>query len=259
MSLTTWRNPYVLAEGIHVNTGLDKNKVLEAISYFTAKRTDAEYFDLESTLYLPLFIEISNNYLLSPITGIFGNPFTGVRRHQEHSSSTVKSGLKMPREKWMISDFAALFMGTRYMTIDTPIVLKDKNQIVTDIDMAVWDSISNELAVLQLKWQDFDADDVRTQRSKAKNFVNQVDKWSSKLNSWITEYGINSLLKQLNINVKSVPKVYKFAIGRNASRFSSYGYSLQDNDISVGTWLQFLRLRLEIGSVENVVKSLMKD
>jgi len=223
MSLTTWRNPATLIENIHSLTGIDAHLVKEAIEFFTIKSVDSVYFLTESTPFIPLLVEVSPNYVLSPIAGIFSNPFSSVRKYGEYQSSITQTLIREPRENWMISDLVAMFRGNKYKVIDKPIDLKSNERFITDIDTAIWDSVANELALFQLKWQDFDTHNIRGQRSRAKNFVTQVDDWVEKIESWIRTYGIDKLLKRMQIQADSGVTIYLFAIGRNASRFRSYG------------------------------------
>src|SRR5690606_32189731 len=87
------------------------------------------------------------------------------------------------------------------------------------------------------------------QRSKAKNFRDQVQEWARKTRSWIDEHGVSVLCRALKLSLSAtVPRrVLLVAIGRTNARFRSYGYNIEP-DVLVLPWSQLLRLRLGIGS-----------
>ena len=151
----------------------------------------------------------------------------------------------------MISDLCHLFLGGRYVRIDRPTPLRRDDRDVTDIDAAIFDVTTGDLALFQLKWQSFDTNDVRSQRSKAKNFVEQIDRWTQAVESWLKDFGWTALGKLLRIN-RDISEIRLFAIGRSAARFRSYGYSPRSSKVTACAWPQFVRLRYEIGPAEHV-------
>ena len=130
---------------------------------------------------------------------------------------------------------------------------------MTDIDAVVFDRIEGVIGIFQLKWQDFNIAEVKQQRSRAKDFVSRVDAWATAISDWIAEFGLEALCRVLQISpVDGIPvtNIRLFAIGRSAARFKSYGYQPSRPDVAHCTWAQFLRLRYEIGPVENVITRL---
>jgi hypothetical protein len=98
-------------------------------------------------------------------------------------------------------------------------------------------------------------DDVRSQRSKAKNFVEQIDRWTEAVESWLKEFGWTTLSKLLRLN-SDISEIRLFAIGRSAARFQSYGYSPRSTNVTACVWPQFVRLRYEIGPAERVFEQI---
>ena len=98
----------------------------------------------------------------------------------------------------------------------------------------------------------------KQQASRAKNFVNQVDNWTHKVHDWISSEGMDRLLKSLQFPIVdcSPDKVFTFAIGQQAARFSSFGFPLKDARAAPATAKQFMRLRFQVGPTENVIQSL---
>jgi hypothetical protein len=257
MSLTMWTSRSELVDSIVAFTGMGRDNVDAAVDLFTVSRAHYDYFQLELTPFIPMLIEISEGHLLRPVSSIFRNPFQGIRMFQEHRSSRAEAFIRKPRENWMISDLSRLFVGNRYEVIDRPTRLKRGGNTVTDIDSAVLDRTTGVVALFQLKWQDFSTEDIRKRRSKAKNFVDQVDEWAQTVSGWIGEFGTDALRRSLRLGSKGhISDVKMFAIGRSSSRFQSYGYVPKCRELAVCAWAQLVRLRYEVGPAANVLQSL---
>jgi hypothetical protein len=259
MSITIWKQKNDFVKSISDYTGIDENLILSVMDLVTVKPHQKDYFANVLTPFVPLFIELSDNYLLSPISSIFQNPFGGIRMlHAKHSSHGDVS-IQSFREEWMRSDLYHLFLGNRYDRIEGAARLKRSKKVVTDIDAAVFDKTTGELALFQLKWQDFLCNNVGSQCSKAKNFVQQVDAWAEKTHKWIEEFGVIALCRSLRLRLVGNTKINSiklFAIGRSNARFRSYGYVANNELVSACTWKQFLRIRYEVGPEEIVIGQL---
>lgn len=261
MSLTIWKTRDDLRDSICDFTGMAKPEVSAALDLFTVKPDQHAYFEREPTPFIPMLVEISDGYLLSPVSSIFRNPFNGIRMLQEWRSNQAAISVRVPRENWMISDLCHLFLGNRYAIVDQPTRLKRTGITVTDIDTAIFDRTTGELALFQLKWQDFSTSEIKKQRSKARNFVDDVDAWAEKVEMWIEVFGFGALCRSLQLKISPCPRVSAvrlFAIGRLASRFKSYGYAPKSANVAISMWAQFVRIRYEVGPVENVFTSLHK-
>lgn len=259
MSLTIWKDPEELVTSISEFSGIPENRVRETFKAIVVTREDSSYFAEEGSVFVPLLIEVSKGYWLAPISSVFRNPFEAVRMLGEHRHPTIGPSIRAPRENWMIEDLSSLFQGNRYRLMTSPTRLKRSNVTITDIDAAIFDVMTGELALFQLKWQDFGSNKLSKIRSRASNFVKQVDDWAKKTEGWIDEFGLDALCKNLQLKVPgevSKISVALFAIGRSNARFRSYGYSVKNDKIAVVTWKQFIRLRLQVGPDENVLSEI---
>lgn len=259
MSLTIWQPESKLRESISDFTGMALEEVSAVLDLFTVSPDQHGYFLTESTPFIPMLIKISDEHVLSPVSSIFRNPLRGLRMLHGQLTNQLENSVREPREEWMTSELVHLFLGTRYRIVDKPTRLKRENNSVTDIDAAIVDITTGELALFQLKWQDFDTNEIKSQRSKAKNFVNQTDDWARNIKNWIAEYGTEALGKSLQLTKRvyeQITAVRLFGIGRSASRFQSYGYAPTCSDLALCSWPQFVRLRYEVGPATNVFKSL---
>ncbi|MEN5169433.1 hypothetical protein ABE444_07695 [Brevundimonas pondensis] len=253
MSLTIWKKRDELL-GSLIAAGASSAVAEAALDLITVRPADAAFFLDEHTPGIPLVIEISEGYLLTPVSGIFRNPFHHIRMLRESASSKLQNAFREHREGWMADDLYRLFQGNRFQRVAGQTRLRRNGKTVTDIDAAIFDNVTEELVLFQLKWQDFSTSSVRVQRSKAKNFVNQVGAWGEKVTSWLDEFGVAALCKSLKLRLPSgeLPTLVRlWAIGRSNARFQSYGYDTS-SQVLVLAWPQFVRLRFEIGLGEDV-------
>jgi hypothetical protein len=254
MSLTIWKLRSDLVDSIALLPGMTESIASAAIDLLTVESGDEAYFRNEITPFIPMLIEVADNYLLSPVSSIFRNPFHGIRMLHEARDSKAATRLLSHRERWMIDDLYNLFRGGRYVCMEGPTKLRRGGSVITDIDAAVLDTITGELGLFQLKWQDFNSNDVAKQRSRARNFVEKVDAWAQAVDGWIAEFGTALLVNNLRMRFPDdVSQVRLFAVGRSAARFQSYGYVSQVPAVASVTWRQFARLRYEIGPSANVL------
>lgn len=254
-SLTIWSRRGELAESIEHFAGLDRKKVETYLDAITMKQEDLVHLAKRTSPFRPMLIELGNEVLLRPISCLMRNSLHSVRALHEWRSPSAKSALSVPREEWLRSELYALFQGNRYSLVEGPTKLREKSELVTDIDCAILDTITGELALFQLKWQDFDTNDVLALRSKAKNFCAGMDLWADAVSEWIVKHGSDQLATVLRIprgGRMLIKNVRLFGLSRMASRMNGYGYSTRNQQLALANWPQFLRLRLQIGSADNV-------
>src|SRR5690606_3423498 len=106
--------------------------------------------------------------------------------------------------------------------------LRKGSKIVTDVDAAVFDRTSGDLALFQLKWQDFLTNDVRALRSRSSNLVREIDEWADKVMEWILKRSVADLGDAMRINSRKhrpILRIFLFAISRTVARVQGYGYS----------------------------------
>jgi hypothetical protein len=248
MSLTIWKLRSELIYSL-VSAGAPASVAEAALDLITVRPADAPYFMDEHMPGVPLAIEIADGYLLTPVSGIFRNPFHHIRMLRESTSVRLQNALRQPREPWMAEDLYRLFQGDRFQRVVGQIRLRRNGQTVTDIDAAIFDNVTEELVLFQLKWQDFSTSSVRAQRSKAKNFTDQVESWGKKTALWIDQFGVAALCRALKIKLPDgqLPTLVRlWAVGRSNARFQSYGYTVGPQ-VLVLAWPQLVRLRLELG------------
>jgi hypothetical protein len=263
MSLSIWSPMESLAKSMvdfeFLPHPLDMPTAAEAVNLIAARADQHQFFAKEVTPYFPMLLQISDAHFLQPITSILRDPFRGAREFISRRSNKDAAAIRGPREAWMVNELYHLFLGNRYQCAPSATMLKREGQILTDIDAAILDRTTGELALFQLKWQDWDTNDVRMQRSRAKNFIEDTDKWAERINGWVTEFGIPALAKALQLKLANrieITEVRLFALGRSASKFRSYGFASRISELAACTWPQFVRLRQKIGPSQNVLRDL---
>ena len=248
MSLTIWKTRGELVESLEA-IGSPKGIAEAVIDLLTVRSEDAERFLELGTPLLPMLIAISDEFLLTPCFAIFQNPFRNVRLLREKSVPGLADAVRVHRENWMAKDLYGLFEGTRFQRVSGQTVLASKGRTVTDIDAAVFDWLTGELVLFQLKWQDFSSTNIRSQKSKAKNFAGGVASWGEKVTAWIDEHGVARLCQALQIKLPAgaAPSIIRlWGVGRSNARFESLGYPAGDC-VLVLTWPQLVRLRHMVG------------
>ena len=257
LSLSVWKPKGEVVSLLSGASGIDPIIVSIIVDLLTLKPDSVPDLSSDVDPVVPLFIKISDTYLLEPVGALFLNPFDVIQRI--NADQKTRQALMEHREGVMLANVNGLFQGTGYDCVDAPVRLRQAGKVLTDIDGAVLDRTTGDLALFQLKWQDFRGATTRQTISRAKNFVGQVQKWADDTTAWISSVGTEELLKALRLRkppgIEAV-KVHLFAIGQMGARFGSYGHKVEDSRLAAATWPQFVRLRYEIGSVSSVFTSL---
>jgi hypothetical protein len=258
-TLTLWAPLEEFANGIARFTGVDIAIVLKSIDIIMMKFDDAESMRQYSSRFMPLLINLGNGFVLRPVSGIIRNPFATIITLLEHRNLKVRHEISAHREEWLRNHLYAIFGGVRYQTVDGNVKLRIGNSMITDIDAAIYDNLTGELALFQIKWQDFFFNDVKKLRSKASNLTREMDEWCEKVSDWITQNGTAKLGKSLRLRNGTgnlITSIYLFGISRNAARMNGYGFSIKSDNLAIANWPQFVRHRFEIGPGEKVISKI---
>ncbi len=205
---------------------------------------------------IPLLVSFENNVVLRPVASISRNPLVATANMLIARDPRTRDAFDAPREGLLRNHLYAMFQGQRYLCIEGSIKLRCGSQIVTDIDAAVFDRTSGDLAVFQLKWQDFLTNDVRALRSRASNFAREVDEWADRFTEWIKARSVADLGRTMRISPRKhgpILRIFLFAISRTTARVRGYGYSSKHEAVAVASWPHFVRVRREVGPVDCVL------
>lgn len=258
-SLTIWGPFEELVESIADYSKLDRGLVRRALDAITMRPEEVSHLHKFTTPLVPLLISLGNGLVLRPVSSLIRNPMVSAIRLQEWRNPAATLQLSAPREDWMRAEIYALFQGNRYKRVTRNIKIRDEKKIVTDIDGAVFDIITGDLALFQIKWQDYFTNDVRKLRSRAQNLAKELDEWAEKIESWIEKKGKDELIKALQLKLGkgvNLSSVYLFGISRTAARTRGFGFTTTNDNLVIANWPQFMRVRYELGPVVNIFQQL---
>jgi hypothetical protein len=254
-SLTVWTPAEPFLESIARFTGLEICRVRQAVAALTLRASEAEGLPATATFYPPLIIDLQNGYFLRPASGITHNPFHTAASMLAWRDPESWSRFMDTREELMRDEFYALFQGVRYARVDGNVKVRNGARIATDIDAAILDRTTGELLLVQLKWQDHLTNDFRKFRSKARNLVEGLNKWTDDVLAWLGRESLQGVAKSLRFNSQrdgEVRRVYLLALSRTIARPDGFGYSGFREELAVAHWYHFLRTRFEIGPAGSV-------
>lgn len=254
-SLTIWTSRSELIETVEFLSRLDRNTVARLVDGITFFPEDIGCLKGNTTPFLPLLIGLGNEWIIRPVWCVNGNPFSSLIKLFQWRNARTENHLAKHREDWQRSHLYSVFGGNRYELVKGNINLRIDGVFLTDVDGAIFDTVTGELALFQLKWQDYFTNDVRSLRSKTSNLAKELDGWASKVINWIDKVGSEGVVNSFRLRSrggKGVSKVYLFAISQSVARTGGYGFEIRNSDLAVSTWPQFMRLRTEIGPVVNV-------
>jgi hypothetical protein len=163
------------------------------------------------------------------------------------------------REAWQRSEIYAMFQGARYQCVAGNIRLKKGGREITDVDAAIFDRTTGEVALMQLKWQDYFTNDVRKLRSKSSNLSRELERWTTQVTEWVRSEGLRGVASALRLNQARdgpVREVHLFAISREVARVGAYGWSPPPSHLAIANWPQFARVRFQLGPVAHVLREM---
>lgn len=262
-SLSIWTPRHKLIKDITDFSGIDQVVTDEAIDAIILKPEDGDFLKKHTARFRPLLIDIGSGFVFRPVSCVLRNPLHSVFALLEARDPSLTERISRSREEWLRHYLYALFAGSRYQKVEGNINIRKDGKIITDIDAAIYDNLTGELALIQIKWQNFFTNDVKKLRSRAKNFVDEINRWVEKTESWICSKDISHVVKSLQLKgvtgKLSKSKIYLFGLAKNTARTHGYGYELSNKRIAVSTWAQFVRNRTEIGPASQVISKLFQN
>ena len=254
-SLTIWTPKSQLIDEIKCLSGLKTELIETALNAILLSTKEYGMFENTSEPVIPLLVDLNNGFILRPISTLVKNPFFVTMSIQNLRTPNLENILSKPREKWMREHLYAMFKGNRYTVLEGNAILKTEGKVITDIDAAILDITSGELALFQIKWQDYFTNDIKKLSSKSKNLVDGIDSWSEKVENWIANNGIHKLLQVLRLKVpksKPITKVILFGLSKTFARTSGFGHETKNTNTALCNWPAFMQARTKIGPADLV-------
>lgn len=258
-SLTIWGPRAALEESISIMSGRPRPVVHSVFNALAMTSDQAKNLADHSTPLIPLLFDLGNGFILRPVSCLTRNPFTAARTQHQWLDPRTEHAVAADRENWMREHLYAMFRGRRYICFPGNIKLRRGGAVLTDVDAVIYDRLTGDVGIFQLKWQDYSTNDVRQLRSKATNLSAELIDWSGKVMSWIEENGVSALDKSLRLKKKrreAVRSIMLFAISRSSVRTQGYGVRTDVPSLAMSVWPQFVRVRMEVGPSERSLRDL---
>ncbi len=258
-SLTIWSSRAALEESISIMSGRSERVVRSVFNVLAMTSEQAKKLADHSTPLIPFLFDLGNGFILRPVSCLTRNPFTAARTQHQWIDPRTEHAVAADRESWMREHLYAMFRGSRYICFPGNLKLRRGGAVLTDIDAAIYDRLTGDVGIFQLKWQDYSTNDVRQLQSKAANLSAELTDWSGKIISWIDENGVSALDRSLRLKKRrreAVRSVMLFAISRSSVRTRGYGIRTEAPSLAMAVWPQFVRARMEIGPSERSLKDL---
>jgi hypothetical protein len=258
-SLTIWGPRTALEESASIMSGRSAAVVHSVFNALAMTSEQAKKLAHQSTPLIPLLFDLGNGFILRPVSCLTRNPFTAARTQHQWLDPRTEHAVATDRENWMREHLYAMFRGRRYICFPGNLKLRLAGAVLTDIDAAIYDRLTGDVAIFQLKWQDYSTNDVRQLRSKAANLSAELADWSRKITSWIEKNGVSALDKSLRLKQKrreAVKSVVLFAISRSSVRTKGFGVETDAPSLAMAVWPQFVRARMEVGPSERSLRDL---
>lgn len=206
-SLTIWGPKEELVDSICAAVPLGRTRVSAVLKALTLTAEDLRKLELETTPLLPMLIDLGNDFYLKPISGLTKNPLTTFQMICQWRVPSSRNAISASREAWFREELYSVFGGDRYVCVPGNIVLREGKRRLTDVDAAIFDRTTGELALFQLKWQDYSTNSIRELRSKAHNLSAEIDSWSARVAEWLSSLSASDISQSLRLSLRRAERV----------------------------------------------------
>ena len=229
---------------IRENRECSEQDAYTILSCISLSSDNSELYNYGQVNCAPL-IKISRNQYLHSVAGSLFHPFSFLlsslqQRFLNDFSRNINSRETIFRKQLYE------IVGNSFTCINHNIVIKHGGKVVTDIDAAMVDKISGEIALFQLKWQNQTVDSIRSLHSKAQNYTKETMYWVQSVKQWIEHTSEAEIAGHLGNGIKrkniDKSKIFLFVLGRNHGNYS--GEKLTSEKTVWAQWFQLLQCLL---------------
>ncbi|MEH3091301.1 MAG: hypothetical protein PGN20_04470 [Agrobacterium cavarae] len=177
-----------------------------------------------------------------PIFGGLNSPFPWITRKLQRTFRPDWDRAVNLREAAFREDLRALFPEPRFFMPPKPRVLRGNGRVLTDIDALIFDRLSGNLAVFQLKWQDSYETSLKERASRQKNLAKEGNFWIETVSQYC--HGLSAKERALKLGLSkemaaSAKEMRLFVLTRNGAKFS--GGEAQDDRAAWLSWYDLLQ------------------
>jgi len=171
------------------------------------------------------FIQISEHQYLRTIKGLLDEPFDFILYNIRNFFPEAWDKNVNRREAVFRTQLYTVFDDPRFSCVQHPVIIKEKNKTLTDIDAVVIDKKTGEIALFQLKWQDPADYSPFTLKSKRSNYYSAAEKWLEIIEKWLSNSADEDIASKLGVKVKyfDKKKISIFVLGRRRGNYSGNG------------------------------------
>jgi hypothetical protein len=188
-------------------------------------------------------VQASTSTFIHPAYGLDINPFFFLLSDLRYRYAADWFRIANNREHRWIAEIETLFNSPPWQTHGRNLRLRAGGKDITDIDFAVFQRETNELALFQLKWQQPIGMDNRGRRSAGKNLIDESNRWIEAVISWLAQHGVDELAHRLGFQCSASPSVHLFVLGRYYVYLS--GFETHDSRAIWSDWAHFQRAVIE--------------
>ncbi|WP_427180011.1 hypothetical protein [Paenibacillus sp. TC-CSREp1] len=231
-----------LTDFLDISTEIGE-KILDTFIFDTEKKEYYSHIGAPS----PLFTRISSTQLLRSFAGCIYRPIDFMFSELKRKYPKDWDRNTRDREQLFRNELYNYFDNDRFITFNKGIDIYENGRNITDIDACILDKETQEIAFIQLKWQDSIYESTRSLISKRKNYIEKATKWVNDIEQWVNnvpEKRIADFL-QLSPQLINKDKIKFFVIGRHNGNFSGDEMP-RDN----AAWCQWYNLIEIIGKHE---------
>lgn len=169
-------------------------------------------------------LETLHQYLRT-IKGLLDEPFDFILYNIRNFFPEAWDKNVNQREAVFRTQLYTVFDDPRFSCVQHPVIIKEKNKTLTDIDAVVIDKKTGEIALFQLKWQDPADYSPFTLKSKRSNYYSAAEKWLEIIEKWLSNSADEDIASKLGVKVKyfDKKKISIFVLGRRRGNYSGNG------------------------------------
>lgn len=210
--------------------GYAENEIRQIFDCFTVNADNIDFHVSNQKSFSPIFIQISSTHVMRSIYGSQHKPLMFLLRElkrrfpKDYDNNTDRE--KIFREQLYNLIFQRSAFKNKLLTIDRGVVINIEG-MRTDIDAAIYDCKTKNLALFQLKWQDLFAHDWKDRRNKLKEFK-KAEVWVEKMKNWSSTRTAKEIFSAFHI-LKRIPNgsfeinnIYIFVLNRYNAHFTGF-------------------------------------
>lgn len=259
---TIHQDKIVLAGYLAAALEIDPASAEQCLRVLTLTHTDRPQLTMPKGPPAPL-VEIGREHVLKSVAGCLNAPFHFIGASLRHKYPGDWDRAVSLREKTFRNELYSLFPQREIIHVPTQIKIRQANQVLTDIDAAIFDPRNNIGGLFQLKWQEPFGPSIRARDSRKKNFLAATTAWIDQILGFVQSLSPRKLADSFGLKLSDAQEIKDFrlfVIGRNFSHFS--GQEAPDERAAWGLWPQVLRLAAQeydhVNPLEGLYQSLKR-